>query len=228
LEDFKLHINSNVSSLEEKGQRNWLKQLFFSFKLNRGNFFLLFSIAAVVISFLISQGGVSLGYLLIALVIGVPLIYFMIVYPRFGIMSYLNYAYFMIFLMALGVNAPLGSIMDFFLFLFIVSFFIHMKKYNEWKELKSPIGTIILVWISYNALQFFNPAASSRLAWLGAIRAVALVSMYFFVFLLHVRTRQFVFIIIKWWLFVSLINAGYAFKQEYFGFFDFEQRYLRL
>ncbi len=64
------------------------------------------------------------------------------------------------------------------------------------------------------------------MSWLGALRTVALVALYFFVFLLHVRTRKFLFIIVKWWLIVSLINACYAFKQEYIGFFEFEERYL--
>jgi len=203
-----------------------LKQRLLIEKFNGWQGVLFLSIAATAIAIIVSIGGVTTGVILIALMIGVPIVYFLIVIPQFGILVYLNYAYIMMLLIRIGINAPLGTLMDGFLGLFLLGLFIHMKKKKEWELLKNPISTVILVWVGYNIFEVVNPAAASRLSWLGALRTVALVALYFFVFLLHIRTRKFLFIIIKWWLLVSVINACYAFKQEYIGFFAFEERYL--
>jgi len=226
LDNFKLHINSSVPTSRFKLFLLQLKQRLLIEKFNGWQGVLFLSIAATAIAIIVSIGGVTTGVILIALMIGVPIVYFLIVIPQFGILVYLNYAYIMMLLIRIGINAPLGTLMDGFLGLFLLGLFIHMKKKKEWELLKNPISTVILVWVGYNIFEVVNPAAASRLSWLGALRTVALVALYFFVFLLHIRTRKFLFIIIKWWLLVSVINACYAFKQEYIGFFAFEERYL--
>jgi putative inorganic carbon (hco3(-)) transporter len=226
LEDFKLHINSNVPASGFKLFQRQLKQKLLIEKFNGWQGFLVFSIAATAIAIMVANGGMTPGIMLVALMVGVPVVYFLIVKPEFGIMVYLNYAYTMMLMIRYGINAPLGTIMDGFMGLFILGIFIHMKKKREWELFKNPISTVILIWVGYNIFEVVNPAAASRMSWLGALRTVALVALYFFVFLLHVRTRKFLYIIVKWWLLVSMINACYAFKQEYIGFFDFEQRYL--
>lgn len=226
MDNFKLHINSSVPTSRFKLFLLQLKQRLLIEKFNGWQGVLFLSIAATAIAIIVSIGGVTTGVILIALMIGVPIVYFLIVIPQFGILVYLNYAYIMMLLIRIGINAPLGTLMDGFLGLFLLGLFIHMKKKKEWELLKNPISTVILVWVGYNIFEVVNPAAASRLSWLGALRTVALVALYFFVFLLHIRTRKFLFIIIKWWLLVSVINACYAFKQEYIGFFAFEERYL--
>jgi O-antigen ligase len=72
----------------------------------------------------------------------------------------------------------------------------------------------------------FNPISESKLAWLYTFRTMAFVNICFFVFCLNIRTQKFIKILIKWWIIWSFLNACYAIKQEYFGFFDFEQKVL--
>ncbi len=226
MDNFKLHIKPELPS----GRWNlfvfYLKKNLLIENFASWHGFVFFSVIASFIAFGIANIGMEIGLLAIGAMVGIPVVYFVIISPPFGIMVYLCYAYTMMWMMRLGVPIPLGTLMDVFLALFILGFFIQMKKKPEWEKMKNPISTMILVWIGYNIFQVANPAAASRLAWLGALRTVALVSLYYFVFILHVRTKKFLIIIIKWWIFASFINACYAFKQEYFGFFPFEQAYL--
>jgi putative inorganic carbon (hco3(-)) transporter len=63
---------------------------------------------------------------------------------------------------------------------------------------------------------------------LYTVRTVAIIALMYFIFLYHIRTKNFLKTIFKWWIFASLLNAIYALKQEYIGFFYFEQHYLEL
>ncbi len=137
LEDFKLHINPNVPASGFKLFLHQLKQKLVVEKLNGWQGFLVFSIAATAIAIMVANGGMTPGIMLVALMIGVPVVYFLIVKPEFGIMVYLNYAYTMMLMIRYGINAPLGTIMDGFMGLFILGIFIHMKKKREWKYLKT-------------------------------------------------------------------------------------------
>ncbi len=85
---------------------------------------------------------------------------------------------------------------------------------------------MILIWIAYNLLQFINPSAESRMAWLYTIRSVAMVMLTYFIFMAQIKTVSFIRIIIKIWIALAFFAALYAFKQEYFGFFGFEERSL--
>jgi len=96
----------------------------------------------------------------------------------------------MMFFIRIGIPAPFGIFMDVFLVIFILGIYIHMYNKKEWLIFRSPISIVILIWIGYNIFEVFNPAAASRLSWLAALRTVALVSVYFFVFLLHVKTKR--------------------------------------
>ncbi len=58
------------------------------------------------------------------------------------------------------------------------------------------------------------------------IRSVAIVMLTYFVFSYHIRTRDFLKIITKVWLGLSLFAALYGFKQQHVGFFNFEEQYL--
>jgi O-antigen ligase len=130
------------------------------------------------------------------------------------------------FLSAVGVNFPLGILMDGMLILFILSLFIHQKKKPDWKRIKGPVSTAILVWIIYNLMEVVNPAAESRLAWVYTVRSVGVVAIAYFVFLYNIRTKSFIRLILKLWILFALAGAIYAFKQEYIGFSDSEERYL--
>jgi putative inorganic carbon (hco3(-)) transporter len=226
LDNFNLHIKPELPTGRWKLFLYYLKKQLLIEKFASWQGFVFFSVIAIFIAIGIANIGMEIGLLGIGAMVGIPVVYFIIVKPQFGIMVFLCYAYTMMWMIRYGVNLPLGSFMDIFLALFALGFFVQMKIKPEWEKMKNPISTMILIWVAYNVFEVVNPSAASRMSWLGAIRTVALVSLYYFVFILHIRTKKFVIIIIKWWVFASFVGACYAFKQEYIGYFAFEQAYL--
>ncbi len=167
------------------------------------------------------------GGIAIVIALIVPTVIFCIIkYPKFGVSFYLVLAYVIMFVMGFGINFPLGTLMDGVLVLLIISFFINQKINPQWQIFRNPVSVIILIWISYNLIQVANPNAESRLAWVYTIRSVAGIMLSYFVFSYHLNTLCILRIIIKLWLCLSVFAALYAIKQEYFGFFDYEQRAL--
>lgn len=175
---------------------------------------------------LIAYNGIIAGAGIMALMIGPPVVYAIVAYPEFGIVVLLMLAYLLFFVGRLGIEFPLGTVMDGIQGMLILGFFIQQKRRPNWKVFRGPISVMILVWILYNLLQVANPAAESRLAWVYTIRAVAIVMLTYFVFMYQIRTIQFLRFLIKLWLGLALFAALYAYKQEYIGFSGAEEAWL--
>jgi putative inorganic carbon (HCO3(-)) transporter len=181
---------------------------------------LLFSVFSVLG---INYFGITFGLGIFIVLIGLPLVFSVIYYPKFGILVLLIAAYFVMFVLRIGVNFPLGTLMDGLVLLLGFGFIIYQKKYQKWEAFRNPISVMILVWIGYNLLQVLNPEAASKMAWLYTIRSVALIMLTYFVFVAQIRTKEFIRLIFSVWIFLAFFAALYAVKQEYIGFFGFEE-----
>ncbi|RYE36928.1 MAG: O-antigen ligase domain-containing protein [Sphingobacteriaceae bacterium] len=179
--------------------------------------------AGLIISLLIAKLGFTAVVLILILMIGLPTVYSVVVYPEIGVLVLLIAAYLLMWVIRMGVNFPLGTLMDALEVLLFLGFFIKQKTNPDWSFLKLPISKIIIIWIVYNFIEVANPAASSVFSWLYTIRTVATVMLLYFVFVYQIKSLSFLRIILKVWLFLSAFAAAYAFKQEHFGFFDFEK-----
>lgn len=175
---------------------------------------------------LIAYQGILAGAGILGLMFGPPVVYCIVAFPEFGITVLLMLAYLLFFVGRLGVNFPLGTVMDGIQGLLILGFFIHQKRRSDWKIFKGPISVMILIWIAYNLMQVANPSAESRLSWVYTIRAVAIVMLTYFVFMYQIRTISFLRFLIKLWLGLALFAALYAYKQEYIGFSAAEDAWL--
>ena len=168
----------------------------------------------------------SAGMMLIVVLVA-PLIVFAIIgFPQFGVLALLITAYLLFAIMKLGIDFPMGTLMDGLQWLLIIGFFVHQKKAKNWEIFKGPVSIIIIIWIIYNLMEIANPAAESRMAWVYTVRSVAVVMLMYFIFMFNIKTVQFIRTILKIWLLLSLIAALYAFKQEYIGFSAGEEAYL--
>lgn len=176
-------------------------------------------LAAVTVKF-----GFTAGVLLLVVIIALPVIYCSIAFPKFGMIILFILASVIFLFIRIGVNFPLGTLIDAFQILLIIGFLLKQKYHPRWEIYKNPITAIILIWIGYNILQFINPAAESRLAWVYTIRSVAMVMLMYFIFLYNLDSKKFIRIILKMWIAISFAVALYAVKQEYIGFFEFEKR----
>jgi hypothetical protein len=206
--------------------RNWLYKTVVREKLLNLPGIILFLLTAVLIAYGIT--GIGTGFILaiLVLIVGLPIVYAIVFIPEFGILCMLVLAYFLLGIMRLGIDFPLGTLMDGIELLLLISIFIRKEKPEGWKILKDPVSIMIFIWVSYNIMEVANPAASSVLAWLYTIRSVAIVMLMYFVFRYHIRSIALVRIILRCWLFLAFLAALYALKQEYFGFFSFETAWL--
>jgi len=188
-------------------------------------------VAALLISILVSLSitifGIA-GGAAILLIITTPVVIFCILkYPKFGLIFFMFMAYFLMFIISLNlINFPLGTLMDGLLLLLLIGFFIDQKISPNWKIFNNSIAIIIIIWVLYNIIEVINPGAQSRVAWIYTIRALAGVMLSYFVFTYQINSISFIRLIIKVWLVMSVFAALYALKQEFFGFFAFEQRSL--
>jgi putative inorganic carbon (HCO3(-)) transporter len=188
---------------------------------------ILFLVAATIfISSIISHFGTLSAIMILIFLIGVPLVFAIIVYPYFGIIILLTSSYLIMWVDRMGIDFPMGTLMDALEALLIIGFVLKHKYDNHWNFLKNPISIMILVWIAYNILEVVNPAAESRLAWIYTVRTVAIVMLTYFIFMYHINSVSFIRLLLKIWIALSVFAALYTFKQEYFDFFPFEKRWL--
>ncbi len=169
--------------------------------------------------------GSKAGIIPLIVSVGLIFVYIVIKEPKFAVLSLLVLSYFIMFIIGfLNTNFPLGTIMDGMLAITILGFFIQQKYRRNYWIFKNPISYIILFWVAYNILQFFNLDSASKLAWVYTIRSVAAVMLSYFIFTYYLDSRKFLRTVIILWLSLSFFAALYAIKQEYFGFFAFEER----
>ena len=184
----------------------------------------------MLIAIMLGVATVYLGLLptivIIAIVVGLPIAYAMIIYPKFGIILFLSAGYMVMWVDKMGISYPTGTLMDAMQVLLIIGFFFKHKYDKSWAFAKNPISVIVLIWIVYSFLEVLNPIAASQLAWIYTVRTVAVIMLTYFIFIYHINSISFIRLIIMVWIGLSVFAALYSFKQEYFDFFPFEKKWL--
>lgn len=227
MDNFKINIGSPHGTEKGRSFPHKFKQHISKIATRPLAEFLVLAIAGALIAFLTARSGISGGLLVLIPTIAIILVYAIIVFPKFGVIFLLLAAYIIMWIAGmLSVDFPFGTLMDGLEFLLIIGFFIKQKRHSNWQLFKEPVGIIILIWVAYNVLEFANPTAESRLAWVYTIRSVAVVMLMYFIFGYHIDSTKFIRTIFKLWLGLACFAALYAYKQEYIGFFPYEERIL--
>ncbi|NDC43123.1 MAG: O-antigen ligase domain-containing protein, partial [Chitinophagia bacterium] len=204
-----------------------LHRIVFVEKLNNAPGFITLFLLSAAIAVVVAQFGLVGGVLTIAAIVGLPTVYCIIAFPRFGIIVYLTLAYLIMWFLKIGVSFPLGTLMDGMLALFLLSLFISQKKSGkDWSLFYSPVTLMMLIWIIYNFLEVINPDAASRSAWMFTVRSIALVMFSYFIFLYYIDSKNYLRLLCKLWIGLATFAALYGLKQEFIGFFPFEEAYL--
>jgi len=203
-----------------------LKRIFFVEKLHNKTGILVLLAIAIIIATGVSYMGLVFGALLIIAVGALPLVYAIVAYPKFGMILLIVMAYMLFVLGQFGIDGPIGTLMDGLQVFLLLGVLVKARTANDWSIFKSPITTVIFIWLGYNMLEFGNPAASSRLAWVYTVRSVAIVAFSYFVFMYNIRSIKYIRLLFVIWIILTIIGAAYAFKQEYIGFDQHEQDYL--
>jgi hypothetical protein len=182
---------------------------------------LFLSAVTIILTYLVD---VKFAFLLLGLFIGIPIAIKIIGSPKFGIIFLLISAYLVMFIYKLQEGVQLGVAMDIIQLLLIIGFFLFQKFHPNWKIFKGPVAYVVLLWVAYNILQVANPFTEARMAWFYTVRSIAAVSLMYFIFAYHIQTLSFLKLLFKIWIGLSVFAAIYALKQEYIGFFAFEEK----
>jgi O-antigen ligase len=189
-------------------------------------FVLLASLAA---SYYVAMGGVINALILLILIVGLPAIYATVAYPQFGIIILIGVSFIINYVSRVAPDdAPIGIVMDGLTYLLILGFFIKQQKDGkQWGYyFNNEISYFILAWLVYNLLEALNPVADSTLAWLYTVRTVAFLMLMYYVFVFHIRTKEYIKLLFKVWLAFEFLGALSAYQQENFGFFGWETKWL--
>jgi len=206
--------------------KRWWKSILLQ-KLSNPQVYLLLLIVSVFFAFAISKGGLPIGILLIIAMIGPPIVWAVVAFPKFGILTLFVAAYLLFIPMKLDSGGfPLGTVMDVLEYLLILGFFIKQKNDRNWQVFNNPLSYIILAWIGYNFMELANPASVSALAWIYTIRTTAVVILMYFIFVYQIRDVSFIKLLFKIWIALALLAAIDAFIQEFIGFFPYERTWL--
>lgn len=199
----------------------WLKYNTIQEKLNNPLGFVLFLLISVALAYITYKKGFTVGAVIVAMLIGVPFIFSCMFNLRIGVAVILVVSYFLIGAIRL-IDFPLGVFND--LLIATMSFGLLIKQINErnWDFVKNPISKIIAIWIIYNLLQFANPSAESRLAWVYTIRGMAGTMIMFYLVMYSINSEKYLIFILKLWLFLSFLAALYGLSQEYIGFTNYD------
>jgi putative inorganic carbon (HCO3(-)) transporter len=209
-----------------KSFRNTLRRIFFIEKMHNLTGMILFALSAALIAFVVAKGGMVLGIVFILGIAIFPILYLIVMRPAFGMIVLIIMAFMLFVIAQLGVEGPIGTMMDALQLLLILGMLIRMKKENIKSPFKNPITQVIVMWLIYNILEGVNPDAASRLAWVYTVRTTAVVTLCYFVFMYNIRSVKYIKLVFTVWLVLNIIGAAYGYKQEYIGFNDHELAYL--
>ena len=185
------------------------------------------AITCLATTFLIAREGYVLALVVLCALIAMPVLYATVVYPEFGIVTLIVVSFFINFASRfLPEPTPIGLVMDALTWLLILGFFVRKKNEKGWAYFKNPITYWTVVWIGYNIFEIINPVSPSILEWVFTVRTVGIILLMYFVFLYHIRTIEFVRLLIRIWLVLAFISALQGFQQENIGLFSFESEWL--
>ena len=222
---FNFEINID-RALSKKSFLTSLKDKFIEEKMNNVLGFILLILCSGLIAAAVSFGGIKVGGVLGALLIGSPLIIASMFNLKFGISFTLVLSFIFLGVKRVLDDIPLGILMDVMILVMLFGLFIRQIGEKDWSFAKNPITKIVLVWIVYNFLEVANPWAESRLAWLYTIRNLIGFSIMYFLLMYSINSKKYIFWLIKLWIFMMTLAMLYGYYQEFFGLQQFELNWI--
>jgi len=184
-------------------------------------------VCSLAVSFLIAREGYVLGIIILCGIIAIPVAYAVVAHPDSGMVILIVLSFFVNESSRfLPEPTPIGLVLDAVTYLLILGFFVRQKKEHDWGYFKNSITYFVLIWIGYNIFEIINPEQPTILEWVYTVRTIAFVMLMYFIFLYHIRSKEYIRFLIKLLLVLELIGALAAFQQEQFGLFSFENIWL--
>lgn len=187
-------------------------------------------LAALLFCGVLISFGFEVGVFVLVAVVGLPVAILCIVHTRFGFFFSLFFGFvlFLVDRLLAPVDIPMGLVYEIIIYLTLAGIILKEIVYgkSDWSLIKHPVFILLIIWTVYQLLQILNPNAVNVTAYVNALRGIitriALISVCIYVF----KDLKIIKDFTKFWLFFCLLAALYGFKQELFGFYDFEIRWI--
>ena len=169
-------------------------------------------------------GAVAVGLIPFAIVFVLAVI----LNPYWGLIAIFIANYFVMGVIRYFPSLPGGVVMDLLMLLTTVGIILQSCFHRiEWGQIKSPLTLLLLLWLIYCMLEFFNPQVSSFTAWAASVRGVAVYGLVIVImtFLLFWRFRDLKRILTIWSV-LTLLAVLKAYIQKNYGFDAAEMRWL--
>ncbi|QMW05851.1 O-antigen ligase family protein [Spirosoma foliorum] len=172
----------------------------------------------------------SWGTMGVLMSVGVPIAIILLVgvllEPRLGLLIYLNLSFLIGFTRFLTADIAVGTGLDGILVLTLLSTFLNGKR-MEWKRLRRPAFWVLIVWLSFTILEYFNPEHPHPSSWFYHARSFSL-SWFLLAIIVSVNpiTKGDIKVLFIVWLVWSFFAALWGFKQQYIGLEPAELRWL--
>lgn len=192
---------------------------------------LIFCIAAIFIGYIVSQGQLVTGSLIIIISISIALAIFSFLKPKVGVVLVFIFS-FIITLIGrfwLNLSLPLGTILEIPIGISFMGLILHKALNNDrdWSFLSSPITIVLSLILLYNAFQVINPNNTNIVSSLFFVKHGLAMFIFYIICLYCFQDRKFMFLLIRIWIGFSFLVALYACYQEWVGFMKFEEIWLR-
>jgi putative inorganic carbon (hco3(-)) transporter len=181
----------------------------------------------IICGYLIAVLGIIGAAAAFALPIGCFIFYGIFSEPRFCFLLFLQCNFLVSFLSRfLDVGIPFGTFIDITLILTLLSMLVNAKRY-DWSRINHPVFYLVMIWIIYTILEYFNPEAPYKPAWMYNFRKFSLYWILITCIVLIVPFKKSdIKIMIRTWLVWSLLGVLWGFKQQYIGLTFKEQLWL--
>ncbi len=186
---------------------------------------------SILISYITVLVNAKLGVAIVGGMVSIFALFLCIMYPVIG--------YYGVFFVSLFIALPdriianssfmfTGLIPEFLTYVVLLGVITKKKYQLELKKgfWKQSITFWIIVLLLYYLLEFANPNMFGKLGWFNFIRKQGSFFAFFYMTYAIIDTRKALDFFINFWIGISLFEGLYACKQQWYGFFNFEYRWL--
>ncbi|MEN7551579.1 O-antigen ligase family protein [Rapidithrix thailandica] len=213
------------------GKKLWSDIVYKQFDTPAGYFIL--TVVAIIVGLLTAKLGVLAGGGLFVLSLSVAVGLLCLLNLKVAFYLSLFFAFFSnyfirYFATMYNIDLPLGSVVDLLLILILLGIFIDQHRNNDksWEFVKNPITYVMLVYLLFVGVQFFNPYLQAKIGYIYFIKRTAALYISYLVALYLFKEKKNIRSFLKFWFVMAFLGALYGCTQEWFGFMPMEQRWV--
>lgn len=177
-------------------------------------------VMALAIGYLIGTWGIPGALITVMIPVLIAMLIGMLVSPKFGLFLYVQFSYLILLIghfVTVELPIPLGTVIEGILVVILLSLFLNGRQ-MQWERLRNPAFYLVLVWVAFTCLEFFNPETPDRASWLLRFRTLSFqwLCAGIIVSVIPLTLRDVKVLLVSWFIWSSAA-ALWAFKQQYIG-----------